>query len=104
MDSNDIFDRAVARRLADGEFDDELVASFVDAQRPVAEYVRDLDVCAYGICIDYAVGIGDLPRFFEGLFSSKPVIVKIKGFPWGIIDPREFRFTVANDVRAMNGA
>jgi hypothetical protein len=103
MDRDDAFDVAIARRLAGGEFDEELVSAFVASQEPVAEYVRALDVCAHGICIDYAVGIGDFGRFFEGLFSSKPVIVKIDGFPWGIIDPREFRFTVANDVRAGRG-
>lgn len=88
---------AFSKRLAAHKVSDEAVELLakqvvVAGSRPI-----DIDICQYGICIDYWVprkGLGELLNRFE----RDPTLGGIKVFPKGIINPDAFLVTVEHHL------
>lgn len=86
----------LAHKVAVREIPDEVIQSVARELHAINERspIRWLDVCAHGICIDHFVLPGDFPDIIKGVFEADHPIRRIKGFPWGIIDPDLIQVTV----------
>jgi hypothetical protein len=79
---------ALAHAVASHKVPDEVVARVADKISAAKHKVRGVDICKYGICIDYIL---DGSR----AWNSIPDLVQVPGsqiyglrvFPWGIPDP-----------------
>jgi hypothetical protein len=88
----------LARAVAGRRVADEAVAALAKRLAASKLPIRAIDVCTYGICIDY---------FFndDRWMKVLPDILKLRGsrvrtltvFPWGIPDPDIFRVRVEQD-------
>jgi hypothetical protein len=78
---------SLAKKLAGSRISDERVNELAKGVfLEGAKHVR-LDICAYGICIDYLV---DRPRFFDALITIKG-LRRVEVFPYGIPVPDIYR-------------
>jgi hypothetical protein len=78
---------ALARRVAERDVPDEIVGSVVDRISSFHEEVpvRRLDICAYGICLDYFIDVGDWPDRILRLLDLGSPFRKFEIFPYGIL-------------------
>lgn len=81
--------KALSQRLAGREVDDEAINSLADEMLRTDQNPIDVDICQYGICIDYFVDRGEIGSLLERL-SFDERLGGIKIFPKGIIDPTSF--------------
>lgn len=96
---------ALARAVASRKVPDDAIAAVADRLARHKLPIRGIDICAYGICIDY---------FFTDDRWSRvlPEILKLKGshvhsitvFPWGIPVPDLFRVRVEQQFEELGGA
>jgi hypothetical protein len=78
---------ATARAVAAHEVPDDVLESVGQqlAKLPTADLIRGIDICTYGICIDYFVEPDRWRELLEGVVEGGPRIRHIDWFPWGII-------------------
>lgn len=97
--SQDAIRKALALAVARRDVPDELVDSIADrlAKGSAAEGIRRLDVCTYGICVDYFVGPDRWRDVLNELINER-TIRRIETFPWGIIDPDLIQIRVEHQV------
>lgn len=78
---------AAARAVAGHAVPDEVLASVSKrlSALPIADAIRRLDICTYGICVDYFVEPERWRDFLGELFDTDLRIRKLDSFPWGII-------------------
>jgi hypothetical protein len=89
---------ALARAVATRQVSDQAIASVAKRLAATKLSIRGIDICTYGICVDY---------FFSDDRWAKvlPDIVKAKGtrvhtitvFPWGIPFPDIFRVRIEQE-------
>jgi len=89
MNENIELASALAKRLARGDVNDELVLAATKRATAVATEPIDARICQYGICLDYYVKRDDLSGLIETIGKSNE-IGGIKIFPKGIINPDMF--------------
>lgn len=80
---------AFAKRLAAHKFSSEAVETLASQVSKAGTKPIDIDICQYGICVDYLVprkSLGELINRLEQDFSLGGVRI----FPKGIIDPDAF--------------
>ncbi len=78
---------AAARSIAAHEVPDELLEQ-VGRQLgdlSTADLIRGIDVCTYGICVDYFLDPGDWREIILKIAESPIRIRRMDWFPWGII-------------------
>lgn len=80
---------ALAKRLASRKVSDEAVAALSHDIAAVGRFPIDVDICMYGICIDYMVDRKDMVKLIDRLHTN-PRLGGIKIFPKGILDPDKF--------------
>ncbi|HLO18174.1 MAG TPA: hypothetical protein VK206_25305 [Anaerolineales bacterium] len=93
---------ALARAVAERKISDDVIDMAAKQIATANEPIRGLDICAYGICIDY---------FLEGRewWHILPKLIEIEGgylrgievFPWGIPVPDIFRVRVTHSLDVM---
>ena len=79
-----------SKHLASAEVNDKAVLALAEEVVTVDSAPIALDICQYGICVDYRIprrGLGELINRFEDLRN----VGKIEIFPEGIINPDYFR-------------
>jgi len=84
---------AFAKRLASQKIDPKAIESLASQVSKLGSKPIGIDICQYGICIDYWVprkSLGELMNRLEQNLS----LGGIKVFPKGIIDPDAFLVTV----------
>lgn len=97
-DSSDIR-IALARSIAHGELPDDTIDTLAKQIASTRYQIRGIDICAYGICLDY---------IFEGhdWWKEIPELVRVDGgilkgieiFPLGIPYPDFFRVRVTQSM------
>lgn len=85
--------KAFSKRLASHEVSDQAVESL--AKQVVNANTRPIgiDICQFGICIDYRTPRSSLGELINRLERDR-TIGGIRIFPEGIIDPDDFRVAV----------
>lgn len=91
--------QAVVQRDVPDDVVDSLSASL--AKLKVSEGIRRLDVCTYGICVDYFVGPDRWREMITDLLNERRVR-RIETFPWGILDPDLIQIKVEYQVNEIN--
>jgi hypothetical protein len=90
--------RAVAERKIPDDVIDLAAKQIATAQHPI----RGLDICAYGICIDYFLDGKDWWRILPELVQIEGGYLRgIEVFPWGIPFPDIFRVRVTQSLDVM---
>jgi hypothetical protein len=88
---------ALSKRLASRKVGDDVVQSLTKDLAAVGQVPIDVDICMYGICIDYFVDRGEVVSLIERLYKH-PGLGGIKIFPKGILDPTKFLVQVERAV------
>ena len=90
--------RAVAQRKIPDNTIKKLAAQLGTARTPI----RRIDVCAYGICIDYFLTIDEIWKELPELLKVGEGRVRgIEIFPWGIINPDLFHVHIEHEFDAI---
>lgn len=90
--------RAVAERKIPDDVIDLAAKQIATAKHPI----RGLDICAYGICIDYFLDGSDWWRTLPELVQIDGGYLRgIEVFPWGIPFPDIFRVRVTQSLDVM---
>lgn len=93
---------ALARAVASHEVPDELIDMTAKQLTDVKYQIRGLDVCAYGICIDYFLSDRDWWQALPELIRVDAGQVKgIEIFPWGIPWPDLVHVRVTQSLDAL---
>jgi len=93
---------ALARAVAGREISDEAIGVAAKQITAVKHKIRGLDVCAYGICIDYFIGDEEWWRILPELIQVDGGQVKgIEIFPWGIPWPDILHVRVTHSLDAI---
>ncbi|MDQ4124813.1 MAG: hypothetical protein M3134_04315 [Actinomycetota bacterium] len=98
--SQDAIRKALAVAVARRDISEDVVDSIAERlskTAAAAEGIRRLDVCTYGICIDYFVGPDRWRDVLNELINERSVR-RIELFPWGILDPDLFQVHVEHQV------
>lgn len=79
---------ATARAVAAHQVPDEVLQSVGRqlAELPTAERIRGIDICTYGVCVDYFVEPDRWRELLDGIVQGGPRIRHIDLFPWGIVE------------------
>lgn len=80
---------ALSKRLASRKIGDPEIKALTRDLTSVGRFPINVDICMYGICIDYYVDRSDVVGLIEKLHTD-PQLGGIKIFPKGIIDPTKF--------------
>jgi hypothetical protein len=93
---------ALARAVAEHRVPDEAI-DIAAEQIAASKYkIRGLDVCAYGICIDYIINRDEWENVLNDLVLVKGGVVRdIEVFPWGIPFPDILHLKVKQSLDAM---
>ena len=96
---------ALARAVATRKVSDAVVASVADRLAATKLPIRGIDVCAYGICIDYFFTDDRWAKVLPEMLKAKGSHVhSITVFPWGIPWPDLFRVRVEQEFDELAGA
>lgn len=78
---------AAARAVAGHSVPDDVLQSVGKrlSGLPIADAIRRLDICSYGICVDYFVEPERWRDFLGEIFDTDLRIRGLDSFPWGII-------------------
>lgn len=98
--SNELGDlrMALARAVAARKVPDEAISSVAKILATSKYKIRGIDVCIYGICIDYFFDTGDWYRALPELLRGKDARVHgVEVFPWGIPWPDIYRVRVQQE-------
>lgn len=100
--SQDAIRKALAQAVARRDVRDDVVDSIADRLAKIggAEGIKGIDVCTYGICVDYFVG-PDRWRDLLDRFLNERTTRRIEMFPWGIIDPDLIQIRVEQQVEEL---
>jgi hypothetical protein len=89
---------ALARAVATRQVPDQAIASVAKRLAAAKLSVRGIDICAYGICIDYFFTDDRWTRVLPDLIKAKGTRVhNITVFPWGIPVPDLYRVRVEQE-------
>ena len=89
---------ALARAVATRQVSDEAIAAVARRIAGTKLPVRGIDVCTYGICIDYFFNDDRWTRALPELLKAKGTRVhSVTVFPWGIPWPDIFRVRVEQE-------
>ena len=100
-DSKDVR-MALARALADRTIGDEVIDMAAEQIATIEHPIRGLDVCAYGICIDFFLDDKEWWQILPRLISVNGARLKgIEIFPWGIINPDLIHVRVTQSLDVM---
>ncbi len=80
---------ALAKRLASQGVSDTALSNLVREVTPIGRPPIDVDICTYGICLDYYVDRDGLTELLDKL-RSNPLLGPMRIFPKGIILPEGF--------------
>ncbi len=98
---NDVY-QALARAVAEKKIPDDVVQKIAGQIAGVEHPIRRIDVCAYGICIDYFVTVDELWKVLPNLITIPDARLHgIEIFPWGIINPDLFQVHVEHEFAGM---
>ncbi|HUG49157.1 MAG TPA: hypothetical protein VMP67_12180 [Candidatus Limnocylindria bacterium] len=105
LDENQIANElrlALARSVAQRDVPDEVIKSVsgkIAKIRPRAP-IRKLDICAYGICLDYFVSPQEWREVLFGLLDG-PRVRGFRVFPWGILVDDLFQIRVEHQMEEL---
>lgn len=93
---------ALARAVANRKIADDVIDVAAKQIATAKHQIRGIDVCMYGICIDYFIDGRDW-------WQTLPELVQVEGgrlkgieiFPWGIINPDLLHVRVTQQLDAM---
>jgi hypothetical protein len=97
-ESKDLSQR-LAKRLANFKLKDDVINKLAGGVVVDGLEIKRLDVCAYGICVDYFTN--KVPRL-ESILSKRD-IARLEVFPYGIINPDSFHVRVGYAVDELQG-
>jgi hypothetical protein len=93
---------ALARAVADRRVSDEAIDLAAKQLTDIKYRIRGLDVCAYGICLDFILTERDWWQALPGLIQVDGGVVRgIEIFPWGIPWPDILRVRVTQSLDAI---
>jgi hypothetical protein len=93
---------ALARALANHTISDDVIDIAADQIASIQHPIRGLDVCAYGICIDFFLEDQEWWRILPELIDVKGGrLTGIEIFPWGIINPDLLHVRVTQSLDVM---
>lgn len=96
---------ALARAVATRKIPDAAIASVADRLAATKLPIRGIDICAYGICIDYFFTDDRWSRVLPEILKAKGSHVhSITVFPWGIPWPDLFRVRVEQQFEELASA
>lgn len=97
--SEDAIRKALALAVARRDISDDVVDSIAGqlSKAGAIDGIRRLDLCTYGICLDYFVGPDRWRDVLEGLLNQRTVR-RVEMFPWGIIDPDLIQIKVEHQI------
>ncbi|MBX3063573.1 MAG: hypothetical protein KF726_11390 [Anaerolineae bacterium] len=97
MNDENVVYKALARAVAQREIPDHLIQATAKRLATAGEQIRRLDICAYGICVDYFISADKwwqtLPKLLE-----VGGVGRIEIFPWGIPFPDLFHVHVEHSI------
>lgn len=93
---------ALARAVAERKIPDDVIDLAAKQIATTQHPIRGLDICAYGICIDYFLDSKDWWRILPELVQIEGGYLRgIEVFPWGIPFPDIFRVRVTQSLDVM---
>lgn len=93
---------ALARALANHSISDEAINIAADQIASIQHPIRGLDVCAYGLCIDFFLDGEEWWRILPELIRVKGGrLMSIEIFPWGIFDPDFIHIRVGQNLDVL---
>lgn len=93
---------ALARAVAEHQIPDEAIELAAKQIAASKHQIRGLDVCAYGICIDYFINNDEWENILTDLIRVEGGRVRgIEVFPWGIPWPDILHVRVTQSLDAM---
>lgn len=96
---------ALATAVAERRVPDDVVSDVAKRLSQGKYQIRGIDVCPYGICLDYFFGPDDWSRALPELVNGGEGLIRsIEVFPWGIPGPDLFRVRVQQEVPQFAGA
>lgn len=100
--SQDAIRKALAQSVARRDVSDDVVDSIAErlANGVAAEGIKRLDVCTYGICVDYFVG-PDRWRDILNKLVGQRTVRRVETFPWGIIEPDLVQIHVEHEIEEL---
>jgi hypothetical protein len=102
--SNDLMHvrSALARAVAEYRVADDIIDTMAKQLAATKHQIRSIDVCMYGICLDYFIDGEDWWRTIPELIEVEEAQMRgIEVFPWGIPFPDIFRVRVTQSLDAM---
>lgn len=87
----------LARRLATQDVSDATVEKLAVRVESVGFPAIDVDICQFGICVDYWVEREGLADLIGRIWDDRD-LGRIRVFPKGIIDPDRFLVTVEHAI------
>lgn len=93
---------ALARAVAEHKIADDVIDVAAKQIATAKHPIRGLDICAYGICIDYFLDGKDWWRTLPELIAVEGGRLRgIEIFPWGIINPDILHVRVTQNLDVM---
>jgi predicted kinase len=94
---------ALARAVATRKVPDDVVASVASKLAHSKLDIRGIDICVYGICLDYVFDGNKWREKLEEIAKVPDARVRgIEVFPWGIPFPDIFRVRVQHEFQDLN--
>lgn len=95
---------ALARAVASRRIPDAAISAVAERLAATKLPIRGIDVCAFGICIDYFFNDDRWQKALPEMLNLKGSRVhQITMFPWGIPWPDLFRVRVEHDFAELAG-
>ena len=97
---------ALSKKISQKEIPDEVIEKTVEKLAISKEKILRIDVCTYGICLDYKL-FGDTPSIYErigNIFLEDIVCRDINIFPFGIPFPNILDIKVVYHVPEIERA
>ena len=93
---------ALARALANRTIGDDVIDTAASQIVAIQHPIRGLDVCAYGICIDFFLDDKEWWHILPELIHVRGGrLTGIEIFPWGIINPDLIHVRVTQNLDVM---
>lgn len=93
---------ALARCVAERKIPDDAIGVVAEQLAAAKHQIRGVDICVYGICLDYFIDGNEWWRTLPELLEIDGGIVKgIEIFPWGIPYPDILQVRVSQRMDAI---
>lgn len=93
---------ALARAVAARRVPDASIAQAAEVIAQIKPEIRKIDICIYGICLDYWLTMDDLRRDIQDIVAvDRARIGDVRIFKYGIIDPDLFHVQAELDIEGL---